>query len=571
MSEELHNLPSIPGYRLLRPLGDGGMAKVYLGIQENLNRRVAIKVLEPRVFKDPGLAVRFMREAEMAAALQHSSIVSIYDVGQVGEWRYIVMECLEGNLGEAIFTHAGGKLSAAEAEAILRPLALALDYAHREGIIHRDIKPDNIMFRRDGTPVLVDFGIAKALGGDLDVTKTGTSIGTPHYMSPEQANAGEVDGRSDFYSLGVVLYEMLTGEKPFPAESYVAVVMRHLHDPVPRLPSEVARFQPLLERMMAKTPGERVASGREVIALLDRLGAPPEKLPQPNPSVGSPAGVGKKAKPLLFWAGLVAAFLLAGVALGVLLNRPAAEEAIPASPARPVPGPLASPPVSKVDRSPANPALPVATETLSRQVPSPPLAVDAGAPPLLPTAPKAGSVPATPGKPDGDLSAAAGTTLVRLRAQPIQIDHDEIAALVRRFDFAEATSNPGGRFAGRLLRQGEVIVDRRTARMFAPGAIAGDHPWEKGQKELEKLNQQGFAGFHDWRLPTLEEGLSLLRRPLPGGAPRGDPALGEVTGGIWTADQLSGTTRWTVRFDQGLVFASSERSAYRLLPVRNLP
>jgi serine/threonine protein kinase len=269
-------LPYIPDYNIENVLGEGGMATVYLAIQQKLNRRVAIKVLNPALLKNKILADRFMIEAQTAANLNHPNIISIYDVGQVGKLYFIVMELLDGSLKDLIKSSPKRKLPPKEALNIIKKIAPALDYAHDQGIIHRDIKPDNIMFRKDGTPVLVDFGIARAVDTNLDMTKTGMGIGTPHYMSPEQCQTGPLDGRSDFYSLGVVLYELLTGEKPYRADTILAVAIKQIQDPVPKLPSSLTRYQPLLDKLMAKNKEERVQDGVELQALIASVTREPQ-------------------------------------------------------------------------------------------------------------------------------------------------------------------------------------------------------------------------------------------------------------------------------------------------------
>ena len=275
----MERLPQIPGYQVEYRLGEGGMAKVYFGLQKKLNRKVAIKVMESFLLKDENFSRRFLKEAETAANLNHPNIVTIYDVGQVGEDYYMVMEYLEGTLKDRIQRMKDQKraLKPSDAVMIMKSIAAALAYAHENGYIHRDIKPDNIMFRNGETPVLVDFGIAKAIGATTKLTKTGMSIGTPHYMSPEQIRGLELDGRADLYSLGVLFYEMLTGEVPYKATDYIAVVMKHLNEPVPELPGALARFQPLLKQLMAKDREMRLAGGRDLIHRLNH----PESLPEP--------------------------------------------------------------------------------------------------------------------------------------------------------------------------------------------------------------------------------------------------------------------------------------------------
>jgi len=264
-------LPNIPGYRIEKKLGCGGMADVYLGVQEVLGRKVAIKVLAAEMIQNQQVIERFLNEARTASRLEHPNIVTIHDVGQVEDTCYIVMEYLPESLISRMKSSPGKKLNPAEAFRILKRMAMALDYAHREGFIHRDIKPDNILFRKDNTPVLVDFGIARAMDSNSQLTTTGMIIGTPHYMSPEQCQGEKVDGQSDIYSLGIVFYEMLTGDIPYRADSAAGVLVKHIQEPVPHLPVELQRYQPLLGRMVAKNKSQRVRTGKELLDCLQRF------------------------------------------------------------------------------------------------------------------------------------------------------------------------------------------------------------------------------------------------------------------------------------------------------------
>jgi len=274
----MNGFPEISGYRIERELGTGGMATVYLAVQENLNRQVAIKVLSPVLLADKQFIQRFLQEAETAANLHHSNIVPIHDIGRSDNFNYIVMEYLEESLKDRI---KQGPIGPKVALDIVNQMARALDYAHAEGFVHRDIKPENIMFRRDGTPVLTDFGIARAMDSATKLTKTGISIGTPYYMSPEQARGEKLDGRADIYSLGVVFYEMLTGSVPFDAENTVAIVLKHIQEPIPRLPPHLTLYQPLIDSMMAKERDARARSEVELIGLIEALKG---GIPGPRPT-----------------------------------------------------------------------------------------------------------------------------------------------------------------------------------------------------------------------------------------------------------------------------------------------
>ena len=277
-------LPQIPGYQVIKKLGQGGMADVYLGIQEKLQRQVAIKVMIPLLFRDEQFSKRFIKEAQTAAQLNHPNIITIHDVGETGDSYYIVMEYLEESLSQQLKKR--GYFPPLEALEVIRMIACALDYAHKKGFIHRDIKPDNIMFRADGTVVLVDFGIARAMDSTTHLTRTGMSIGTPHYMSPEQCKGEKIDGRSDIYSLGVQFYEIITGKVPYNAENTAGIIIKHIQDPIPRLPDRLSRYQPLIDKMMAKERDKRFQSGEELIKFIDglltttKVVSPPTTMPE---------------------------------------------------------------------------------------------------------------------------------------------------------------------------------------------------------------------------------------------------------------------------------------------------
>jgi len=260
----------IPGYTIQRELGFGGMATVYLAMQDSLQRAVALKVMAPVLAADRTFSERFQREARTIAQLSHQHIVAVYDIGVIEHHHYIAMEYINnGDLKSRIVQQMA--IETPEVKRILLDIAQALSYAHERGFVHRDVKPENILFRMDGTSVLTDFGIAKATGGGIRMTGAGMSIGTPHYMSPEQARGKEVDGRADFYSLGVMLYEMLTGTVPFDAEDSLAIGIKHISEPVPKLPESKKHFQLIIDRLMAKNPSDRVQNAAELTDLLDNL------------------------------------------------------------------------------------------------------------------------------------------------------------------------------------------------------------------------------------------------------------------------------------------------------------
>ncbi len=251
---------TIPGYRILGALGQGGMATVHLAIQESLGREVALKLLSPRLAADAVATERFLREGRIAAGLAHRHIVGIHDVGIHQGQPYLAMEYMPGG---SVPTAAA--LAPADALEIVRQVASALDHAHREGVIHRDIKPENILRRADGSHALGDFGIARAANAGSALTQEGSTIGTPFYMSPEQIQGQPLDGRSDLYSLGVVLYQLLTGRLPYAGTDDVAVGIQHVHAPLPELPATLAACQPLLDLLLAKRPEQRLG-GADLLA-----------------------------------------------------------------------------------------------------------------------------------------------------------------------------------------------------------------------------------------------------------------------------------------------------------------
>jgi serine/threonine-protein kinase PpkA len=232
------------------------MASVYLAIQESFDREVALKVMSPFLNSDPAFATRFARESRIVAQIHHSSIVPVIDVGQYQGHHYLCMEFLPG--GDLKQRIVAGRHGTHLALNVCVAISSALDLAHRKGFVHRDIKPENILFREDGTPVLTDFGIARAIETGTQLTMAGTMVGTPSYMSPEQVKGGELDGRSDLYSLGVVFYEMLVGMVPFRADSTMSLAIKHLSEPLPILPPQFAMYQPFLDRLMAKEREDRL-------------------------------------------------------------------------------------------------------------------------------------------------------------------------------------------------------------------------------------------------------------------------------------------------------------------------
>jgi len=258
----------LPGYTILRKLNSGGMATVFLATQLSLNRTVALKIMKPELDYDPEFHNRFQREAEIVGQLSHPNIIPIYDIGRYNGMNYISMEYLPaGSLDQKIKKG----ITANTAANYVMAMASALAHAHIKGYVHRDIKPENILFRADGSPVLTDFGIARLVKSDSSMTQVGKVVGTPYYMSPEQAKGEVLDGRSDLYSLGVLFYEMLVGSRPFQNDDAFALALQHIGEQAPRLPLDVVIYQDVVDRLLAKKPAQRFQNGRELIQELKQV------------------------------------------------------------------------------------------------------------------------------------------------------------------------------------------------------------------------------------------------------------------------------------------------------------
>ena len=269
-------------YRVLRKLGVGGMGGVYLADEPALGRQVALKILKPALARDTNYVRRFQQEAQAVARFTHPHIVGVHFIGRTGKIVFFAMEYVEGEtLSDRL--RRDGKFAVSDALTFGRQVAEGLAYAHEMGIIHRDIKPANLFLTPKGALKIGDFGLAKKQDDDLSLTQTGSVLGSPHYMSPEQSTARTVDHRSDIYSLGATLYHLVSGKPPYEGDSPVEVFTRHMQDeiePIEHLPPQTReRFHSLISRMMAKSPDDRFQSCREVVAAVDELAAFVETAP----------------------------------------------------------------------------------------------------------------------------------------------------------------------------------------------------------------------------------------------------------------------------------------------------
>ncbi len=283
-------------YDIQEKIGSGGMAVVYKAVQRTLNRPVAIKIVHQNFVHDKEFIDRFIKEARVAASLNHPNIITIHDVDSIGQVNYMTMEYLDGEPLSNIIRRKG-TLGIAETLRIVVPIAQALDYLHKAGYIHRDVKSGNIFLSSDGRPVLTDFGIVHT--NESLLSQPGTVLGTPEFMSPEQANGQEIDGRSDLYSLGVIMYECLTGRMPFRTDNPLTTVFKVINEP-PKEPSERNPKIPdwlnsQILNLLSKNPENRVQTGKKLAANLVKKqvvnhefgGEPPKPVKEKTPPVGA--------------------------------------------------------------------------------------------------------------------------------------------------------------------------------------------------------------------------------------------------------------------------------------------
>ncbi|MGJ8670984.1 MAG: protein kinase domain-containing protein [Oceanococcus sp.] len=255
-------------YRVIKALGSGGMADVYEVEDKRLGRHLALKLLPVEMSRSGDLIARFEKEIQAAAALNHPNIVTLFEFGHEDSYHFYTMQLLPGGDLRARIRKG---MDLREVFLVMRGVTGAFVHAHQRGFVHRDVKPENIMFDDHDTPVLTDFGIAKAMDSQTRMTMTGMAIGTPRYISPEQARGRPIDGRADLYSLGCILYEMLAGKPPYDANDAFALVFQHISDPIPTLPEQFAELQPLVDSLMAKEKEDRCSDAITLLAEIDRL------------------------------------------------------------------------------------------------------------------------------------------------------------------------------------------------------------------------------------------------------------------------------------------------------------
>jgi eukaryotic-like serine/threonine-protein kinase len=523
-------------YRIVDSLGRGGMASVYRAHDTALDRQVALKVLPAEFLHDPAFAERFRQEARVAAKLEHPHIVPVHAFGIEQEWPWMAMRLVSG--GSLAQRVKRGPLPPREVAALLRDVAAALDYAHARGIVHRDVKPANVLLDDAGRAYLADFGIARMLEGSSVATATGLIQGTPSYMAPEQAMGARVDRRADVYALGVMAFECLTGRVPYTGTTPVAILMKHVQEPVPE-PTEDEVAPPLaavLRRCLAKAPGDRWPTAGAFVEALGQAAAGPtpvglaslptlEVAPTPVPgtpragAVALPPAAPSAVRRNLAWAaggGLVALVLLAAAG-AVLLPRlpgwaPTASPgaAPPATPAAapvevasaPVPPPpaRASAPTTSLPRRPAASASP--RPTLAAATPTP--APAEGRPPAA-ASPSGSSAPDALPPPGAQAQPLARSGPIRVfceaKLEPVQFRktrekdvadslEDLEEAIAKRAGLELVPSRARAEAVVQVLERGRepAVVGMRKVRVRVV----------VGRESVELLGQDSMTGFNTW-------------------------------------------------------------------------
>ena len=304
-------------YEVEELVGAGGMSSVYRANDRLLDRKVALKVMHQHYGEDPEYVERFRREARSVASLAHPNVVTVIDRGEHAGRQFIVFEYVDGeNLKQLI--QRRGPAPVRTALELGKQIAQALSFAHQQGLVHRDVKPQNVLLNGEGSAKVTDFGIARSLDVQHGMTQTGTVLGTSDYIAPEQAQGQNVDEQTDVYSLGVVMYELLTGEVPFPGESFVAVAMRHINEPPPPIrdkrPDVSPRVEAAVQRAMAKNPSDRFASMAALCAELDACMA---ELSTSVHAVPAPAQVRAPRRGASPWPVVLALLVLIAIGAGI--------------------------------------------------------------------------------------------------------------------------------------------------------------------------------------------------------------------------------------------------------------
>jgi serine/threonine protein kinase len=455
-------MPDLPGYRVMRRIGRGGMSYVYLGVQVSLDRQVAIKVMAPEAMADEKSKQRFEQEARTIAKLEHPSIVGIHEVGRSpqGLMYYVLPYLAKGHLGQRDFTN-----DEARATEVLRSLLSALEYAHARGIVHRDVKAENVLFDNADRPLLTDFGIALAKRDSARITTAGLAVGSGGYMAPEQARGEAVDGRADLYSVGVLAFELLTGHLPYLSGDQLGLALMHAQDPIPRLPPEKKHWQAFIDRAMAKSPDNRYRNAQQMLTALNAAASKERPHTSASPVVEPTAGIqfSPRTPPprrsVPNWA-LIGAAVLVLALVSYFALRPHA----PAEPKKgdfftaqdanpPVPA-VINPPVEPAPAAPANNA--VADSTIAPPPPAP-----------EPTPSAAGAVATSP------LFAAvsAQATVTPLDYDPTQPGAHQLSLAQQQLKAKRYSAPPGDNAVDSLLAAHKAAPENRDVAAMSDKLI----------------------------------------------------------------------------------------------------
>lgn len=438
--EELSSLlgsymPEIPGYRVIRRIGKGGMSYVYLGVQVSLDRQVAIKVMSPEALTDEKSKVRFEQEARTIAKLEHPCIVGVYEVGRTpqGLLYYVLPYLARGHLGQRDFTNDEGRIIE-----VLRALLSALEYAHTRGIVHRDVKAENVLFDNADRPLLTDFGIALKRNDTSRITTAGLAIGSGGYMAPEQARGEAVDGRADLYSVGVLAYELLTGRLPYSSSDPLGLALMHAQDPIPRLPAHQKHWQLFIDRSMAKSPDNRFRNAQQMLGVLNQVSAKERNVaPEPEVAVEPRKTSRSWLKPALVSVAAAALLIVAALMLRPGAEKPAATSDFYTG-KEPAPAPASVP--AAAPTTPSAPAPSVAADTT------------AAPPASLPPAATAAVLPAPTAAGAADFAGVVATVTVDpLGFDPTQPGARELRAAERQIKQNRLSTPPGDNAADSLL------------------------------------------------------------------------------------------------------------------------
>ena len=465
-------MPEIQGYRVMRQIGKGGMSYVYLGVQVSLDRQVAIKVMSPSALADEKSKQRFEQEARTIAKLEHPCIVSIHEVGRTpqGLMYYVMPYLAKGHLGQRDFSHEESR-----AIDVLRALLSALEYAHTRGIVHRDVKAENVLFDNADRPLLTDFGIALTRRDTTRITTAGLAIGSGGYMAPEQARGEPVDGRADLYSVGVLTFELLTGQLPYQSPDALGLALMHAQDPIPRLPSALSHWQTFIDRSMAKSPENRFRNAQQMLVALNLIASNRQST---QPAIASvPSGKRPATIPLApppgrqFSPQVLAIVLASGVlltALTVLWLRPSSQ--LPAekpdyfTPTAQVQA--SEPPVDLVPApAPATQTAEQAapTATVSEPLVATPTPADSTTEPAPVPAPEPTTLPWA--------NVAADITVVRLDYNPSVPGARQLIAARRQLDRQRLATPPGDNVIDSLLAAKKLAADPLALAKLSTEAV----------------------------------------------------------------------------------------------------